>query len=96
MRIPPRTTASPSSAFERARADGRIRHIGFSAHDEKAALAAQERFDFNSVLFPLGFPTWIKGEFGPEYFTPVDFVGLYWHLVDLIWIFLFPLLYLIS
>ena len=35
------------------------------------------------------------GEFGPEFFTPVDLVGLYWHLVDLIWIFLFPLLYLI-
>ena len=35
------------------------------------------------------------GEFGPAYFTPVDLVGLYWHLVDLIWIFLFPLLYLI-
>lgn len=34
-------------------------------------------------------------EFGPSYFTPVDLVGLYWHLVDLIWIFLFPLLYLI-
>ena len=34
-------------------------------------------------------------EFGPEYFAPVDLVGLYWHLVDLIWIFLFPLLYLI-
>ncbi|HYE19950.1 MAG TPA: cytochrome c oxidase subunit 3 [Tepidisphaeraceae bacterium] len=34
-------------------------------------------------------------EFGPEYFTPVDLVGLYWHIVDLIWIFLFPLLYLI-
>ena len=38
----------------------------------------------------------IKGHFGPAYFTPVDFVGLYWHLVDLIWIFLFPLLYLVS
>lgn len=36
-----------------------------------------------------------KGRFGPEYFTPVDLVGLYWHIVDLIWIFLFPLLYLI-
>ena len=35
------------------------------------------------------------GEFSPEYYTPVDLVGLYWHLVDLIWIFLFPLLYLI-
>jgi hypothetical protein len=36
------------------------------------------------------------GEFGPDYFAPVDIVGLYWHLVDLIWIFLFPLLYLIG
>jgi cytochrome c oxidase subunit 3 len=35
------------------------------------------------------------GEFGPDYYAPVDIVGLYWHLVDLIWIFLFPLLYLI-
>ncbi|RMF71891.1 MAG: hypothetical protein D6738_12895 [Acidobacteria bacterium] len=38
----------------------------------------------------------IRGDFGPRYFTPVDIVGLYWHLVDLIWIFLFPLLYLIE
>jgi cytochrome c oxidase subunit III len=37
-----------------------------------------------------------RGEFGPRYFSPVDFTGLYWHLVDLIWIFLFPLLYLIT
>ena len=37
----------------------------------------------------------VRGDFGPEYNTPVDLVGLYWHLVDLIWIFLFPLLYLI-
>lgn len=36
-----------------------------------------------------------EAEFGPKYFYPVDLVGLYWHLVDLIWIFLFPLLYLI-
>ena len=37
----------------------------------------------------------IKGHFTPEYFGPVDFAALYWHIVDLIWIFLFPLLYLI-
>jgi cytochrome c oxidase subunit 3 len=35
------------------------------------------------------------GHFGPQYFTPVDLGGLYWHVVDLIWIFLFPLFYLI-
>jgi cytochrome c oxidase subunit 3 len=37
----------------------------------------------------------VRGDFSGRYFGPVDFVGLYWHLVDLIWIFLFPLLYLI-
>ncbi len=37
----------------------------------------------------------VGGQFGSAYYTPVDLVGLYWHLVDLIWIFLFPLLYLI-
>jgi len=37
----------------------------------------------------------IRGRYCGGHFTPVDMVGLYWHLVDLIWIFLFPLLYLI-
>lgn len=37
----------------------------------------------------------LRGHFDGGYFTPVDLTGLYWHLVDLIWIFLFPLLYLI-
>ena len=36
-----------------------------------------------------------RGDFGPSYYAPVDLSGLYWHLVDLIWIYLFPLLYLI-
>ena len=38
----------------------------------------------------------LKGDYTSDYFTPVDLIGLYWHLVDLIWIYLFPLLYLIS
>lgn len=37
----------------------------------------------------------MRGHFTSEYYTPVDLGGLYWHLVDLIWIYLFPLLYLI-
>jgi len=52
------------------------------------------------VVVGMGLITWVllrarRNEFSSEYFTPVDLVGLYWHLVDLIWIFLFPLLYLI-
>jgi cytochrome c oxidase subunit 3 len=38
----------------------------------------------------------LLGHFGAAYFTPVDLGGLYWHVVDLIWIFLFPLFYLIK
>jgi cytochrome c oxidase subunit III len=37
-----------------------------------------------------------KGVFSASYYTPVDMIGLYWHFVDIIWIFLFPLLYLIN
>jgi cytochrome c oxidase subunit 3 len=38
----------------------------------------------------------MRGSFNANYYTPIDLIGLYWHLVDLIWIFLFPLLYLIG
>ena len=53
------------------------------------------------VIIGMGLILWLilrarRGEFNRKYFTPVDLVGLYWHLVDLIWIFLFPLLYLIG
>lgn len=37
-----------------------------------------------------------KGKFSADYYTPIDISGLYWHFVDVIWIFLFPLLYLID
>jgi cytochrome c oxidase subunit 3 len=38
----------------------------------------------------------LKGRFTPEYNTPVENIGLYWHFVDIVWIYLFPLLYLID
>jgi len=37
-----------------------------------------------------------RGKFSPEYHAPVEIFGLYWHFVDIIWIFLFPLLYLLG
>jgi cytochrome c oxidase subunit 3 len=37
-----------------------------------------------------------RGRFGPAYHTPMELTGLYWHFVDIVWIFLFPLLYLIG
>ena len=42
--------------------------------------------------------TWMawKGKFDAQYYTPVEMAGLYWHFVDIVWIFLFPLLYLVE
>jgi cytochrome c oxidase subunit III len=42
--------------------------------------------------------TWMawKGRFSSEWYTPVEMSGLYWHFVDIVWIYLFPLLYLID
>ena len=39
---------------------------------------------------------WLTGEYSSSYYTPIELGGLYWHLVDLIWIYLFPLLYLVE
>jgi cytochrome c oxidase subunit 3 len=53
------------------------------------------------MVIGLGLLAWLtlrarSGEFGPSYYTPMELGGLYWHFVDIVWIFLFPLLYLIS
>jgi len=53
------------------------------------------------ILIGIGLLYWLyvkagKGHFSSSYYTPVDLVGLYWHIVDMIWIYLFPLYYLIS
>ncbi len=53
------------------------------------------------VLVGMGVIFWMilrtrRGEFGAQYYTPVEVTGLYWHLVDMIWIYLFPLLYLVG
>ena len=41
-------------------------------------------------------PGTIRGDFSSQYYAPLELGGLYWHLVDVIWIFLFPLLYLVG
>jgi cytochrome c oxidase subunit III len=53
------------------------------------------------MIIGVGLLSWLigqtrKGKYSAEYMTPVDVCGLYWHFVDVIWIFLFPLLYLID
>ena len=53
------------------------------------------------MVIGLGIFSWLfwaawKGRFTPEYHTPLEIGGLYWHFVDIVWIYLFPLLYLID
>ncbi len=53
------------------------------------------------VVIGMGLILWVllramRNEFSSRYYAPVEGVGLYWHLVDLIWIYLFPLLYLVG
>lgn len=70
-------------------------HIFFSAYFLMTGLHGIH------VLGGIGLIIWLiirtgQGEFSPEYYTPIEMTGLYWHLVDLIWIFLFALFYLIG
>lgn len=59
-----------------AHRSGRIRHLGISAHSEEAALAALERYAFDSVLFPVSFPTWFAGgRFGARVLDKVRETG---------------------
>jgi cytochrome c oxidase subunit III len=53
------------------------------------------------MIIGLGLFAWLlfmawKGRFTPDYHTPIEIGGLYWHFVDIVWIYLFPLLYLID
>ncbi len=62
-------------AFEAARKAGKIRYLGFSAHSEQAALALLDRFDFDTVLFPINFVLASRENFGPRVIARVHEKG---------------------
>ena len=51
-------------AFVEAREKGLARFLGFSAHSEEAALTLIDAFDFDTVMYPVNYVTWLKGQFG--------------------------------
>ena len=53
-------------AFSKARDEGLVRHLGFSAHSAEVAVELMNRFEFDSVLFPVNFTTWFESGFGPQ------------------------------
>lgn len=53
-------------AFLKAREEGLVKYLGFSAHSVEAALALMDRFDFDTILFPFNYACWYNGNFGPQ------------------------------
>ncbi len=51
--------------FTKAKKEGLVRFLGFSAHSQEAALLAMEKFDFDTILMPVNFVCWFQGNFGP-------------------------------
>jgi cytochrome c oxidase subunit 3 len=86
---------SPSNALPAPAEIQRHAQIYFSLYFAMTGMHALH------MVIGLGLLAWLalqcrKGRFTPAYFAPVEIVGLYWHFVDIVWIFLFPLLYLVG
>ncbi len=72
-----------------------ITQIYFTIYFAMTGLHALHMIIGIAILFVITWMAW-KGRFSPEWHAPVELFGLYWHFVDIVWIFLFPLLYLIG
>jgi cytochrome c oxidase subunit 3 len=75
--------------------EGTNPHIFFSIYFAMTGLHALHIIGGMTVITMMVVRT-MKNHFSPKYYTPIELTGLYWHLVDLIWIYLFPLLYLVG
>ena len=56
----------------KAKKEGKIKYVGFSAHSVDAALLAMKNYDFDSILFPINFACWNAGNFGPQVFAEAE------------------------
>ncbi len=84
-----------ASAVHLEGSEGRHAQIFFSLYFGMTGLHALHMIIGIPIILTIAALAW-RGRFSPEYHTPVEIVGLYWHFVDIVWIFLFPLLYLIG
>lgn len=83
----------PNFIFEPAALTGPA-SIYYSLYFAMTGLHASHMIVGEVILGVIAYMAW-KGRFSAEYYTPIEVTGLYWHFVDIVWIFLFPLLYLI-
>lgn len=75
--------------------EGHNPHIFFTIYFTMTGLHALHILGGMSVIGWIAFKM-SKNQYSAHYYTPVELAGLYWHFVDLVWIYLFPLLYLIG
>jgi hypothetical protein len=101
--------AGPMLKFAEDHSPGETLHLAHPLQDPERPVNAQKFFSIYFMMTGLHgihvivggiVITWLliltlKGRFSGDYYTPIDLGGLYWHIVDVIWIFLFPLFYLI-
>lgn len=62
--------------FLKAREQGKARYLGFSAHSEDAAIELMKHLDFDSVLYPVNWTSWLKEGFGPKLFKAAQEKGM--------------------
>ncbi len=82
-------------AYPQIHIDQQHEQIYFSLYFAMTGLHALHMIIGVGIFIFLTYYAW-KGRYTPKYYTPVEIGGLYWHFVDIVWIYLFPLLYLID
>lgn len=60
----------------KAKKEGKIKYVGFSAHSVDAAMLAMKNYDFDSILFPINFACWNAGNFGPQVYAEAEKRGM--------------------
>jgi cytochrome c oxidase subunit 3 len=85
----------PDFHFEHAGVQPQHAEIFFSLYFIMTGLHATHMVVGIAVLAVLAILAW-KGKYDSAYYNPLEMAGLYWHFVDIVWIFLFPLLYLLG
>jgi len=85
----------PGPSFEFEKEHMRHAQIFFSLYFIMTGLHALHMVIGLGIMLVMFWLAW-RGTITPEYYSPIEVSGLYWHFVDIVWIFLFPLLYLIG
>jgi cytochrome c oxidase subunit 3 len=85
----------PGPAFQFEKEHIQHAQIFFSLYFIMTGLHALHMVIGLGIMLVMFWLAW-RGTFTPEYYSPIEVSGLYWHFVDIVWIFLFPLLYLLG